>query len=97
MSLNPFAASFIPQEQPNLEPLLSYPFFQQRLERFLFTHYRMTDVSVKELEIIMALPPIKPQTKTTTIFLGNYKGIPLLYEADRLDDPRTGKFVKVSV
>jgi hypothetical protein len=95
MSLNPSAAPFIPQTL-QMQTLLAYPFFKERLERFLFTHYRITDASVKHLQILMVSPPIKPHTKTTTVFLGNYKGIPLIYEADRWDAPRTGKFVKWS-
>jgi hypothetical protein len=101
MSLNPYASEFVPlkQSQPQLTPLqqlFTYPFFQQRLERFLNTNYRIPDACVENLQILMVNPPIQPQTKATTHFLGQYNGIPLLYEADRLEDPRTGKFVKVS-
>ncbi len=92
--MNPNAIPFIPQVQ--VQTLFTYPFFQQRLERYIFTHHRITDASVNDLQILMVSPPIKPQAKATTVFLGNYKGIPLLYEADRWDAPRTGAFVKVS-
>lgn len=105
MSLNPFATPFLPlvqqPQQPqhspqSLQQLLTYPFFQQRLERFLYTHYRIPDVRVENLQILMASPPIPPQTKAATVFLGQYNNIPLLYEADNWASPRTGKFVKVT-
>ena len=75
--------------------LLSYPFFQQRLERFLYTQYRISDARVEDLQILLASPPVPPKVKATTVFFGIYKNIPFLYEADRWDAPRTGAFVKL--
>lgn len=110
MSLNPFAASYVPSLNAaaapyvpllptpvNIEALRAMPFFQQRLENFLFTQYRMTDMRIESLQILLVSPPLAAQKKATVVFLGAYGTIPLVYEADRWDDPRTGAFVKVGV
>ncbi len=96
MPLNPNALPYIPQAPlVNVQQLISYPFFQQRLDRFLYTQYRISDARVENLQIFMTNPPIQPKTKASTVFLAQYKGIPFLYEANRWEDPRTGMFVKV--
>lgn len=105
MRMNPYAAEFIPsQPQLDLNKLWGFPFFRQRFERFLFTQYRIPDARLEDLQILMISPLIQAQHKAKVVFMGVYqthkysqsKSIPLLYEADRWDDPRTGAFVKIT-
>ena len=95
-SLNPHATPYIPNTPIDIPKLLAMPFFQQRLDCFLYTNYRITDVRVENLQVFLASPPLPPQKKKTVVFLGAYQAIPLLYEADRWEDPRTGAFIKMA-
>ncbi len=80
----------------SLQELIETPFFQQRLERFLFTEYRIElGGDIGKLSLFMLFPPFPPQKKASVVFFGDFKGIPILYEADRWNEPRTGAFVKV--
>jgi hypothetical protein len=56
----------------------------------------MTDIRVENLQVFLASPPLPPQQKKTVVFLGAYQTIPLLYEADRWEDPRTGTFIHMA-
>jgi hypothetical protein len=94
-TLNPFAASFVPTDP--MEPMVraqkvsKTPFFAQRFERFL---HKVRDHvgTVADLQILLMNPGIPPTTKKVTQFMAIYKQRMVVYEADRLDDPRTGSF-----
>ena len=93
-TLNPFAASFVPTVAPmeRANTVSKTPFFAQRFERFLQTTSRDYVGTVEDLQIVVSNPPIPPTLKNTTQFLAMYKQRVVVYEADRLDDPRTGYF-----
>jgi hypothetical protein len=94
-TLNPFAAPYVPTDP--MEPMeraqkvSKTPFFAQRFERFLHT-VRDHVGTVADLQILLMNPAIPPTTKKVTQFLAIYKQKMVVYEADRLDDPRTGSF-----
>ncbi len=100
--LNPNAIPFLPASaataattnQPicELDRLRQTPFFQQRFERFLQSMMRDFVGSHGDLQVILMNPPLEPTTKKATRFLGVYKQHTIVYEADRLEDPRTGYF-----
>lgn len=97
-TLSADAAPYVPTPAAvNIEALRAMPFFQQRLEKFLFTQYRMMDMRMDRLQILLVSPPLTALKKAAVVFLGAYGTIPLVYEADRWEDPRTGVFVKVGV
>ncbi len=81
----------------SIATLHDMPFFQQRLDRFLATQFRIHDANVGNLKIYMAFPPFPASTPNkSVVFLGAYKNITLMYEATRWDDPRTGQFTKIT-
>ncbi len=95
--MNANASIFIPFASRLME-LISTPFFQQRLERFLFKEYRSDNGCMNDISILAQgaeAGTILPEKKKEVIFLGAYKGHVIVYEADRMTDPRTGHFRKL--
>jgi hypothetical protein len=91
-SLNPYAAPYVPVDpMEQAQKVSKTPFFAQRFERFLHT-IRDYVGTVADLQILVLHPGIPPTTKKVTQFLAIYKQRMVVYEADRLDDPRTGSF-----
>lgn len=91
--LNPDAPPYIPL--PSMEDankVRSTPFFQQRFERFLQSTIRDYVGTVEQLQIVLMNPPIPPTTKLATQFLAMYNQRVVIYEANKLEDPRTGYF-----
>ncbi len=90
--LNPYATPFVPPSETSLARLRRTPFFQQRFVRFLQNTMRDYVGTYEDLQIVLVNPPLQPTTKKTTQFLGVYKQHTVVYEADRMEDPRTGYF-----
>ena len=91
-TLNPHAAPYVPIEPlEQAHKVSKTPFFAQRFERFLQSTKDHVG-TVADLQILLMNPAIPPTTKKVTQFLAIYKQRMVVYEADRLDDPRTGSF-----
>jgi hypothetical protein len=93
-TLNVLAEPFVPQSlrREEAERVQKTPFFQQRFERFLYTTLRDSKGTADQLQIVLMNPPIPPTTKQTTQFLAMYNQRVVVYEANKLEDPRTGYF-----
>lgn len=90
--MNPFANEYIPASL--LSHLWDYPFFQQRFEQFMRSAFKKYDASTKDLKVLMISPPLHASSDgKTPVFLADYKGIPIVYEAKQWQDPRTGTFL----
>ncbi len=92
--MNVHAPSFVPA-RIQMERLLKMPFFEQRFQKFIYATFRVDGVTVADLQILDhtdAVQDIKPEQKRTVIFLGLFRGYAIVYEADRIEDPRTGAF-----
>lgn len=84
MSLNPLAKSYFP-----VLSLLDMPFVKQRFERFVtFQLHHAYDP--KELRVLEIHPSIQPTQKKQAVFVCAYKHHRMVYEADKVEDPRTG-------
>lgn len=88
----PFQKGLLPTPV-DVDRLKAMPFFQQRLENFLYTQNRITNMRVDALQILLVSPPLAAQKKASVVFMGMYGKIPIVYEADRWEDPRTGAFI----
>ncbi len=78
-----------------MERLFKMPFFQQRLEKFMFKQFRTETVNTRHFSILASgsdVANIPPMKKKTVVFLASYMGYVIVYEADRAEDPRTGHF-----
>lgn len=74
---------------------MKMPFFEQRFQKFIYATFRVDGVTVADLQILdhtNAVQDIAPTLKRTVIFLGLFRGYAIVYEADRMEDPRTGAF-----
>lgn len=93
-ALNPYATPFVPANpMAGIESVSKTPFFQERFARFLFATFRdPSGGNVNEIQILFQNPPVQPIKKKSVQFVGSYKNQLIVYEADRLDDPRTGFF-----
>jgi hypothetical protein len=93
-TLNALAESFVPHSMiaEEAERVRKTPFFQQRFERFLQSTTRDYVGTADQLQIVLMNPPIPPTTKQTTQFLAMYNQRVVVYEANKLNDPRTGYF-----
>lgn len=92
--MNVNSAVFVPFAN-RMERLIRTPFFQQRLEQFIFKEYRSENGSMNDISILAqgpSIPNVVPHKKGGAVFLGLYKGHVIVYEADRIEDPRTGHF-----
>lgn len=92
--MNPYAQSYLPISF-QMEYLFKTPFFQQRLEKFMFSQFRTESIDPRDFVILVTgqdVGNIVPIKKKIVGFLASYKGFVIVYEADRLDDPRTGFF-----
>lgn len=92
--MNVHATSFVPARL-QMERLLKMPFFEQRFQKFIYATFRIDGVTVADLQIVGhtdAIQDIAPTQKRTVIFLGLFRGYAIVYEADRMEDPRTGAF-----
>jgi hypothetical protein len=63
------------------------------LEHFLFTKHRIVNIRIENLKVLLISPSVPPQKKKSVLFIGMYQTIPILYEADHWEDPRTGVFI----
>ena len=86
--MNPNASEFIPRSE--ILTLWEMPFFQQRFERFLESH-RILNPLLQDM-VLLDTFPTPGQGQKKVIFRALYKNIPLQYEADIWNDPRTGIF-----
>ena len=91
-TLNVLAAPYIPSGLEAAQSVSKTPFFQQRFQRFLQTTIRDYKGTADQLQIVLMNPPIPPTTRKTTQFLAMYNQRAVLYEADRIEDPRRGHF-----
>jgi hypothetical protein len=90
--MNANAPEYIPTSHIQAT-LWAMPFFQQRLERFVFSTFRIQNAKVEDLRVLLFHPVIPAQkVNATTLFLGAYGDKAFVYEAIRWDDPRTGVF-----
>jgi hypothetical protein len=84
------AAPYIPVSHA-WNTLAPMPFFAQRLDHFARWSLRVYGASLADLT------DIQPRSgagdiRKNQIFQASFRGRQIVYEADRLEDPRTGRF-----
>lgn len=92
--MNAHAQIFVPIAV-QLEHLFKTPFFQQRLEKFMYKQFRTESINMHDFTILASgsdVANILTTTKSMVVFLASYMGHAIVYEANRVDDPRTGYF-----
>ncbi len=95
--MNVNAIEYIPVSQ-QMARLWAMPFFQQRFTKAVYDFWRQDDAKLEDLVVLVDSNNagfIAPLKKQSIGFLASYKGHVLVYETDRLSDPRTGFFRKL--